>query len=121
MVTETRDVSGRFVKGNEVAKKRAAVKEKHRQKVLNEILAEAKGDAVRVKELMLERGSDLELDVNTVLRLAKELAPYQSARKASIEVKNENISEYVIQYNYDNILPPKADLSIITVDPEPSE
>lgn len=71
------------------------------QELLDSIFEEADGDAVAFQRLVLKNGSALKLDLATAMKVAKDLASYQTARKASIEQKTESVSTYVIQYGFD--------------------
>lgn len=71
------------------------------QELLNEIFIEANGDAVAFQKLVLKNGHKLKLDLQTAMKLAKELSVYQTPKKASIEQKTESVSTYVLQYGFD--------------------
>lgn len=70
------------------------------EEVLWEILEEADGDAVLIQQLMLKRGKELELNMPTVLKIARDLSSYQTPRKASIETKNEDTKNIILQYDF---------------------
>jgi hypothetical protein len=58
-------------------------------------------EAIGIYTMVLKHASELQLDLATIMKFAKELAPYQTARKASIEQKTESVSTYVVQYGFD--------------------
>jgi hypothetical protein len=53
------------------------------KQVMTDIFTQSNGNAVLFQELVLKNGATLDLDLGTALRLSKELAPYQEAKKAS--------------------------------------
>lgn len=67
-------------------KKKPAVE--FNKQVLDKIFVEAEGDPYEFMKLMLKYGADLGLDVDTGLKLAREIAPYEKPKKASIETKS---------------------------------
>ena len=83
--------------------------------LMDAIFDEANGDAVLFQKLVLANGSKLKLDLNTAMKLAKDLAAYQTARKASIEQKTESVSTYVIQHGFDT---PQIENNIVDILPE---
>lgn len=116
-MNENRDEGGKFVKGktpNATGRKGkvAAMKEKEQQ-VLNEILAEAKGEAVEIYRLMLTRGSELNLSKSDIFKLCRDLAPYQSARKASIEQDIKDTRPMNFLFNGISIGQSENDLKLI--------
>ena len=103
---------GMFVKGvsgNANGRPKTVKIAKDQQATLNAIFDEADGDAVKFQQLILKNGSKLNLDLSTAMKLAKELSVYQTPRKASIETKNEDVKNYVIQYS----IPAKEEPKVI--------
>ncbi len=91
-----REGNGRFQKGVSGNRNgRPKTKKPLDQTKLNEIYLEAAGDPIRFQELVLQNGHHLALDLNTALRLAKELAPYREAKKASVEVKQDTTKTFM--------------------------
>lgn len=67
--------------------------------VLGDLYDAADGDAMRFLNLVLKNGRKLDLGLDVGMRLARELAPYQSPRKASIETKEERTTQYIVQFD----------------------
>lgn len=102
------DTKGRFKKGNAAnsygrsGKKKALTEEK--KAILSSIYDEANGNAMVLMELMLKNGAKLELDIKEGLKIAREVVGFQSSKKASIEVKSEQVSEYrIVRPDYEKI------------------
>lgn len=66
------------------------------QNRLHQIYEEAGGDPILFQKLVLKNGHQLALDLNTALRLAKELAPYEKPRLASTEIKEDRTTTFII-------------------------
>lgn len=116
MDNSNKDDNGRFKKGHKPSPNAGRPKGSQSKSTLNRqlmenIFTEADGDAVKFQFLVLKHGHKLDLDLNTAMRLAKELSVYQSPKKASVESKTEDVKTYVIQYGYDiDNVTPKPDL-----------
>lgn len=68
------------------------------KKKMAEIFKEANGDPILIMQLMLKNGDSLHLDIPTTLRMARELAPYEKPKLASIEQKTTDVSTPVIVF-----------------------
>jgi len=68
--------------------------------LLNSIFVEADGDAVKFQQLVLKNAQHLELDLSTALRIARDLAVYQTPRKASVETKTDDTKTIVLRYDF---------------------
>lgn len=101
-MSSERNSKGVFVKGHKpisvgrISKKRK--QEADRQKILNGLYAEANGDSMKLYELLLQNAHKLELKLNMVLKIMRDLTPYKEARKASVEMKTDAVTSFNIVY-----------------------
>lgn len=65
---------------------------------MQEIFTQADGDPILIMQLMLKNGHKLGLDIQTTLRMARELAPYEKPKLSSIEQKNVDTSPPIIVF-----------------------
>ena len=109
-----RDSNGRFIKGaaspnpggrpKDTPNPRLTKGSILHQALLGELFTQADGDAVLFQTLILKHGEELKLDLSTALKLAKELAVYQSARKAPTDSKEEKDTTIILQYGFEDII-----------------
>lgn len=99
-MTENNTKWSKGVSGNPKGRPKNSLVKMRQKEILDEIFEEAQGDAVLFQTLLLKRGKDVGLDLNTALKLSKELACYQSPKKSSIESKVDESKEIKIQYNF---------------------
>jgi len=94
--TDVKQNKGKWKKGVSGNLNGRPKKAKVNQDKLNEIYKEANGDPILFQKLVLQNGHDLALDLTVALKLAKELAPYEKPRLASIETKEEKTSTFFL-------------------------
>lgn len=78
--------------GNKGGRPPTARKRAEQEDALKEIFVQADGDPILLMQLMLKNGHRLHLDVQTTLRMARELAPYEKPKLSSIEQRNIDTS-----------------------------
>lgn len=71
---------------------------------LDELLNEADGDPILVMQLMLRYGANLNLDVNTSLRIAEKLGSYVKPKLSSVEQTNMDLSAPTIVFERGDVL-----------------
>jgi hypothetical protein len=87
---------GKFKKGISGNYNGRPKSKKVNQDKLNELFDSADGDPILFQKLVLQNGKHLALDLNTALKLAKELAPYEKPRLASVEQKVDKTTNFLI-------------------------
>ena len=75
---------------------------------LDALLNEADGDPILVMQLMLRHGANLNLDVNTALRIAEKLGSYVKPKLSSVEQTNMDVSAPTIVFQRGATLEAKA-------------
>lgn len=85
------------VSGNPKGRPKGTGKVKVNQDILKQVYIDANGDPIKLMELMLKNGAELGLDVQTGLKLAKELAPYNAPKKASIDHNVTKENTFILQ------------------------
>lgn len=103
-MTEEKKVTKKKNLGGRPPVKRMAEEARKR---MAEIFNEAQGDPVLLMQLMLKHGADLNLDIATTLRLARELAPYERPKLSSIEQRNVDTTPPVIIFQRGEDMKPK--------------
>lgn len=100
-IKQERLQKGRFAPGNSIAKgprKRTVQIKEAQASALASIFAESDGDPIKIQQLMLKRGAELQLDVRTTISLCDKLSPFMAAKKASLDIKNEQIATYNVEF-----------------------
>jgi hypothetical protein len=98
-MTDNKNLWKPGVSGNPAGRPKKTIKKHQQTQMLDSIFDEADGNAVKFLELVLKKGKYVGLNLTDSMRLAKELACYQSPKLSSVDTKVDETRNISIQYN----------------------